>query len=126
VPPEPSVGAWYDDWMKTVVIADEPLPKELRDVIARGSTSIEERRSAEETSAAMPDADRIVFWSKGADQRLEELARRYATVERAGRREVIVFVTTKPGDPMAGLSSIEWFVWPQDEDRLRMAFMTGA
>lgn len=117
--------SWYDDGMKTVLIADEPVPERLREVITRGSTSIDERRTAQVTSGELPQADRIVFWSKGTDG-LRTLAARYATAERAQRRELIVFVTTEPGEPMAGLTSTEWFVWPQDEDRLRMAFLTGA
>ena len=118
--------SWYDDAMKTVLIADEPVPERLREVITRGSTSIDERRPEPGAPGELPQADRIVFWSKGTDDRLRRLAARYATAERAQRRELIVFVTTEPGEPMTGLTSTEWFVWPQDEDRLRMAFLTGA
>ena len=113
--------------MKTVLITDAPVPERLRDFITRGSTSVDQRRVADEAeSAVMPDADRIVFWSTGADAGLRRLASRYATAEKAERREAIVFVTTTPGDPVAGLSNTECFLWPQDEDRLRMAFLTGA
>jgi hypothetical protein len=74
----------------------------------------------------MPDADRIVFWSAGPDTGMRQLASRYAQAEKAERREAIVFVTTTPDEPVAGLSDTECFLWPQDEDRLRMAFLTGA
>ena len=43
----------------------------------------------------------------------------------AVRREAIVFVT--PDDSgVDGLAPNEFFVWPRDEDRLKMAFMTAA
>jgi hypothetical protein len=35
-------------------------------------------------------------------------------------------VTAAAHDPVPGLSNTEYFLWPQDEDRLRMAFLTGA
>ena len=113
--------------MKTLLIADAPVPDRLRQFITRGSTSVDQRRVADEASSdGMPDADRIVFWSTGADAGLRQLASRYAKAERAQRREAIVFVTTTPDDPVVGLSSTECFLWPRDEDRLRMAFLTGA
>jgi hypothetical protein len=110
--------------MKSVLISDGAVPEQLRDVIARGSTSVEERRTLEAT--AMPVADRIVFWSTGADAALRQVASRFAQAEQAQRREAIVFVSTSPADSVPGLSETECFVWPQDEDRLKMAFLTGA
>jgi hypothetical protein len=115
--------------MKTLVISagDGPLPETLRDMITRGSTSVEQRRAADLLPGApMPAADRIVFWSTGADPGLRQLAIRYARAEQAEGREAIVFVTTTPGEAVAGLSKTEVFVWPQDQDRLTMAFLTGA
>jgi hypothetical protein len=112
--------------MKTLLITDAPVPQPLREFITRGSTSVDERRVADQASSAvMPAADRIVFWSTGADAALRQLAARYAKAEKATRKEAIVFVTTTPG-AVAGLSNTEYFLWPQDEDRLRMAFLTGA
>jgi hypothetical protein len=118
--------AWYDDRMKTLLITDGAVPDRLREVITRGSTSLEQRRTNDDTSGGLPDADRIVFWSTGADAALRQLAERYARAEHAARREAIVFVTTASGESVPGLSEIECFQWPQDEDRLRMAFLTGA
>ena len=115
--------------MKTLLISGggTPLPETLRDLITRGSTSVEQRRAAEvEAAGPMPDADRIVFWSPGSDPALTQLARQYAKAERAEHRETIVFVTTKPDAGVAGLPNTEIFVWPQDQDRLTMAFLTGA
>lgn len=114
--------------MKTLLITDDaPVPQLLRDFITRGSTSVDQRRVSEEAAVpGLPDADRIVFWSAAPDVRLRQLASRYARAEQAERREAILFVTTAAHDPVPGLSATECFLWPQDEDRLRMAFLTGA
>jgi hypothetical protein len=112
--------------MKTVLISDGAVPEQLREVIARGSTSVEERRTVDDAPAAMPVADRIVFWSTGADAALRQAASRFAQAEQAQRREAIVFVTTSATNSVPGLSATEYFVWPQDEDRLKLAFLTGA
>ena len=49
-----------------------------------------------------------------------------AKAEKRAGREAIVFVTTDAAESVEGLSEGEHFVWPRDEDRLIMAFMTGA
>ena len=113
--------------MKTLLIADAPVPELLQEFITRGSTSVDRRRVDDEADGAdMPDADRIVFWSVGSDARLRQLASRYAKAEQAERRDAILFVTAAAGDPVPDLANTECFRWPQDEDRLRMAFLTGA
>jgi hypothetical protein len=113
--------------MKTVLVrGDAPVPPELRDLVARGSTALEERRAGELDGTAL-DADRIVFWSVKADDRLRALVSRLARAEAAERREILVFVTAEPDAHAAAvLSPNECFVWPRDEDRLKMAFLTGA
>jgi DICT domain-containing protein len=115
--------------MKTLVITagDTPLPSDLDEVITRGSTAVEHRRTSDLSRAAgTPDADRVVFWSSAPDAAIRQLAGRYARAEARARKEAIVFVTTTPGETVAGVSPTELFVWPQDKDRLTMAFMTGA
>ena len=116
--------------MKTLVItaADTRLPTELEEVIARGSTAVERRRAGELSAAeALPEVDRIVFWSAAApDAAVRHLARRYGKAEARTRKEAIVFVTTTAGERIAGVSETELFVWPDDKDRLTMVFMTGA
>jgi hypothetical protein len=115
--------------MKTLVITagDTPLPPELEDVIKRGSTAVERRRAADLPAAGRaPEADRVVFWSSGSDAGIRRLAARYAKAERLSRKEAIVYVTGMTVPTIAGLSATETFVWPQDKDRLTMAFMTGA
>ena len=113
--------------MRTLVITagETPLPAELDEVIRRGSTAVD-RQQVSDLSGETPDADRVVFWSPSGDERIRQVAARFARAEARARREAIVFITSAPGDAVAGLSPAELFVWPQDKDRLTMAFMTGA
>ena len=115
--------------MKTLVITagETPIPAELEDVIRRGSTAVEWRPGAELAgTASLPQVDRVVFWSPMPDASLQPALDRFVRAEKAARREVIVFVSTVPGDDGSGLAPGECFLWPQDRDRLTMAFMTGA
>jgi hypothetical protein len=114
--------------MKTLLISggERPLPDALREVIVRGSTSVDERRARDVDAAEPPgDVDRIVLWSPG-DADTRALAARYAEAEKRTGREALVFITTEEAQAVAGLSDGELFFWPRDEDRLVMAFMTGA
>ena len=115
--------------MKTLLISGggAPMPETLRRVITRGSTSLEERRASEvESPASLSQLDRVVFWAADADPSVRALASSYAHAENVERKEVVVYVTTAPDDAVPELSSDELYVWPRDEDRLTMAFMTGA
>jgi hypothetical protein len=121
--------AWYDEEMRTLLISggEAAPPAPLVELLTRGSTSLEQRRAADVASAAsLVDADRIVFWSGGDDGTIAEIAARYRRAERAERRETIVFVTASRSTPPVALPNTETYVWPQDQDRLMMAFMTGA
>jgi DNA-binding LytR/AlgR family response regulator len=114
--------------MKTLLISSgrAPLPDALREVIVRGSTTVDERALRQvDSSDPLNEVDRLVFWSPG-DTAMRELAARCAAAEKREGREAIVFVTTDESEVVPGLSRAELFVWPRDEDRLVMAFMTGA
>ena len=104
------------------------MPRELRALVERGSTSFEERGASDAGELLPRDVDRVVFWSARPDGRVTALAEAYAAVEAAERREAIVFVTGEEAaaPSIARLSPNEWYVWPRDEDRLKMAFLTGA
>ena len=112
--------------MKTVLICgDEPAPGALRELITKGSTSVEERHLADAEGSAA-GADRVVFWRAAGDATLDSLAQRMARQEAAERREVIVFVSADAASPeIPGLSPNDQYVWPRDRDRLEIAFLTG-
>ncbi|MFL6278523.1 MAG: hypothetical protein ACJ731_00290 [Vicinamibacterales bacterium] len=115
--------------MRTLLISGGgmPVPAPLVDLLVRGSTSLEQRRAADLTgTGSLVEADRIVFWSAGADPTVAEVAGRYRDAERVERREAIVFVTAAGSAPATDLPNTETYVWPQDQDRLTMAFLTGA
>jgi hypothetical protein len=110
------------------------MPAGLRDIIERGSTSVSERAASDlgEHDASGPgldlDVDRVVFWSPSDDAAVRRAVERLAAAEAAERREVLVFVSAEGGGAPAAsrLAPNEVFVWPRDEDRLKMAFLTGA
>lgn len=114
--------------MKSLLISGgTEIPAALREIVARGSTAIIERRPDDvNAEGSMDEADRVVFWATSGDSDLQALAKRFAHAEKRERREVVVFITPDPDLHVAGLSPNEVFVWPRDEDRLTMAFMTGA
>lgn len=113
--------------MQTLLInGSTAVPEDLREIVERGSTSLVERRASEVAADAALDADRVVFWAAKADADLRALAGRCARAEARERREVIVFITPDADPQVAGLAPHEVYIWPRDEDRLKMAFMTGA
>ena len=121
------MAAWYDCRVKTVLIrgGDTPLPAAVRDVIVRGSTSLEERVASDAgASSSIANADRVVFWSAG-DEVTRELAMQCASTGPQGR-DAVVFVTPDGAARLPGLGDDQVFEWPRDQDRLVMAFMTGA
>jgi hypothetical protein len=116
--------------MKTVLITGkDPVPAALRALVARASTSVAQHTAADVWAADTPDlyADGEEFWTAGAEPHVRRLAEQYARAEAAERREILVYVRGgAAGGAVAGLSSNEQYVWPADEDRLKMAFLTGA
>lgn len=111
-----------------LISAGEALPAHLRDTIERGSTSLVERavKDVNQSAPLEKGIDRVVFWATSPDEAMRSLASRVASAERAQRREVIVYVTSEGQPPAQGVEPDETYVWPRDEDRLVMAFMTGA
>ena len=118
--------------MKTVLITDgTTVPEELRDIIRKGSTSLDEfsaggRVAASQTASDLPlrVAERVVFWTSTQDDGV--LSHAACTAAAAPRPGAIFFVPADRGQAIAGLSDRDLFVWPRDEDRRRMAFMTSA
>ena len=112
--------------MRIVIVRGRAaLPEPLREMIERGSTSFQECHVPGPTPLPQ-DVDRIVFFSSGDDPDVVAAARQAARAERKVRAEKLVYVTTAPGAKVEGLAANEMYAWPADEDRLKMAFLTGA
>lgn len=116
--------------MKTVLIRGrEAPPRELVDIVRQGSTSLDEistRDLATFTSRESFGADRLVFWSGHEDADVRTLALNYTAVEDDLRAQRIVFVTAQPTEaPLDGMTREEVLVWPRDEEKIRMLFMTA-
>ena len=117
----------YDRGMKTlVVVGRRPLPADVREVVERGSTSVVEKRPAELREGSVPaDVDRVVLWADPSDQGVLDLARRYSSGASPERKDTLVVIAPESAPP-PGVPATEVFIWPRDEDRLKLAFMTGA
>ena len=112
--------------MRTVIVRGRvALPEPLREMIENGSTLLHECHVPGPTPLPR-DVDRIVFFMAGDDADVMAAARQAARAERQDRAEKLVFVTTGQVGAIEGLAPNEVYAWPGDEDRLKMAFMTGA
>lgn len=106
-----------------------PVPADLRHVLERGSTSLEAIGAADLRTYVSREGlgvDRVVFWAGHDDQDIRTLAWNYATAAGAERRDTVFLVAAQPTEPVDGMTGDEVFVWPRDEDRLKLLFMTGA
>ena len=116
--------------MKTLLVTGRAaVPAPLRDIIERGSTQLVERRAPDVPASAFDGVDRVVFWTGGTeDNEAGALASRYSEAARDDeRRDGIIAIRSDEADaPPAGVPAEAAFVWPRDEDRLKMAFLTGA
>jgi hypothetical protein len=121
-------GVMYDRGMKTLLIVGHAeLPAALRDVVERGSTSVVETRAAELRGGRLPgDADRVVLWAAAGDLDVANLAVAYSRGASPERKDALIVISPDSAAAVPGIPPAEIFVWPRDEDRLKMAFMTGA
>ncbi|CAN5740382.1 hypothetical protein BH24ACI5_BH24ACI5_15860 [soil metagenome] len=112
--------------MRTVIVrGHSPLPEALRDVIERGSTSVQECRVPGPTPLPR-DVDRVVYFLAGPDPDVVASARQAISSERKAATDKLVYVMADDAPGVEGLSPNDCFRWPADEDRLKMAFMTSA
>jgi hypothetical protein len=112
--------------MRTVIVrGSTPLPEALRDVIERGSTSVQECHVPGPTPLPR-DVDRVVYFLAGRDEDVLASARQAVSSERQDGAEKLVYVMAGDAPDVEGLSPAECFRWPSDEDRLKMAFLTSA
>ena len=116
----------YDHCVRTVIVrGSAAVPEALRDVIERGSTSVQECRVPGPTPLPR-DVDRVVYFLAGPDPDVIASARQAVSAERNDGDEKLVYIMAGDAPDVEGLSPSECFRWPADEDRLRMAFMTSA
>ena len=115
--------------MKTLLVTGQAaVPAPVREILERGSTRLVERRASDVPPSDFDDADRVVFWTDGTrEDEADALASRYAAAADAERRDGIIAIRSdEAGAPPPGIPADAAFVWPRDEDRLKMAFLTGA
>jgi hypothetical protein len=113
--------------VKTLLVSSVSVPAELRDILERGSTSLDSLHGGDATALAIARLapDRIVFWHVPGDDDLEKLANAIARSDPGEATTSIVFVSAGAAGTGQWLAPDQMFIWPTDEDRLRMAFMTG-
>jgi sarcosine oxidase gamma subunit len=113
--------------MKTLLISEARVPDVLREIVERGSTHLDALRATETDAAAISSLapDRVVFWHVAGNETVRRLADAVAKRDPAETTSAIVFVSEGADTAAQWLAPDQVFVWPHDEDRLRMAFMTG-
>jgi hypothetical protein len=116
--------------MRTLLVTGkDPAPDALRNLVRRGSTSLDEVSASDLSTFVSREGfgvDRLVFWAGRADHDVRSLALNYATAEGDARQQRIVFVTPDPGEPIFdGMTREEMFIWPRDKEKLKIIFMTG-
>jgi hypothetical protein len=116
--------------MKTLLVhGDDPPPSDLRRILDRGSTSVDEVSASDlvtYVSRGGLGVDRLVFWAGAGDPDVRTLAMTYATAAGSERPQTVVFVTATPSEPLDGMTREEVLLWPRDADTLRLLFETGA
>ena len=116
--------------MKTLLVSGkDPVPPDLREVVERGSTSLDEVSIGDLRTFVSREGlgvDRIVFWAGKSDPDVRTVAWNYATVAGADRPSQVVFISGAPAEaPLDGISAEELLIWPRDKDKVVMIFMTG-
>jgi hypothetical protein len=115
--------------MRTLLITDrEPVPAKLRHILAEGSTELDEVSAHDLVTYVSQGAlgvDRLVFWAGRGDLAVRTLALNYATAEDRDHQQTIFFIAAEPSAPIDGLTPDQMLVWPTDEDKLKLLFLTG-
>jgi hypothetical protein len=112
--------------VRTVIVrGSAAVPDALRDMVERGSTSVQECRVPGPTPLPR-DVDRVVYFLAGPDPDVIASAKQAIDAERSDGDEKLVYVMAGDAPAIEGLSPAECFRWPADEDRLKMAFLTSA
>jgi hypothetical protein len=114
--------------VKTLLIhGDSQPPKALRDIVRNGSTAVDEVSTAELSTFISREGfgvDRVIVWAAPDDHAVRALATNYAASEN--KHGGLVYVTPADcGSRPAGVAPDLCLSWPEDEDKLRLLFMTA-
>jgi hypothetical protein len=114
--------------MMTLLIYGESQPPEaLREILRKGSTAVDEVSTTELSTFVSRDGfgvDRVVVWAAPDDQAVRALATNYAISE--GERRGLIYITPAGcSSRPAGVAPDRCLSWPEEEDKLRLFFMTG-
>ena len=115
--------------MKTLLIhGDREPPETLREIVSNGSTTVDEVSTKELSTFVSREGfgvDRVVVWAAPDDQAVRALATNYATSEDEQRRGLIYVTPSDCSSPPAGVTPDRCLSWPEEEDKLRVFFMSG-
>lgn len=113
--------------VKTLLVTSSRVPDDLREILERGSTAFDSLDASKLSPAAIAQRspDRVVFWHVPGEDDLVKLADAMARLDPGEAATAIVFVSAGSQGTGQWLAPDQVFSWPTDEDRLRMAFMTG-
>ena len=114
--------------MNTLLIYGESQPPEsLREILRKGSTAVDEISTTELSTFVSREGfgvDRVVVWAAPDDQAVRALATNYAISEDE-RRGVIYITPAGCGSRPAGVARDRCLSWPEEQDKLRVLFMTA-
>jgi hypothetical protein len=118
--------------MKSVLVtaAGATPPAELREWLEQGSTSVDVITSSELNTFVSAEAlgvDRIVFWTSDSNKDVQTLATTYASAQTGAAKPTdVLYVSTRTaGPPPGGVGSDQTFMWPDDNDKLRLILTVG-
>lgn len=114
--------------MKTLLIhGDSEPPETLREIVSNGSTTVDEVSTKELSTFVSREGfgvDRVVVWAAPDDQAVRALATNYAASDE--QRTGLIYVTPSDcGSRPAGVTPDRCLSWPEEEDKLRVFFMSG-
>lgn len=114
--------------MTLLIHGENQPPEALREIVRKGSTAVDEVSTTELSTFVSRDGfgvDRVVVWAAPDDQAVRALATNYATSENERTRLIYVTPADCSSRP-SGVAPDRCLSWPEEEDKLRMFFMTGA
>jgi hypothetical protein len=115
--------------MRTLLVSGrDPVPSALREIVVAGSTSTDEVSATDLRTFISREGfgvDRVVFWAGRSDPDVRSVALSYAVTAGPERPKTVVFITAADESALDGLTREEMHVWPRDEEKLKMIFMTG-